>query len=468
MIKGFDTIARLDLDKAAALRSLGYEYAIRYCVPGYSKSITAQEAEALHSAGLRIGLCWETTAARAKAGAAAGLADGRSAKEYAAAIGAPEGTVIFFAVDYNAPAADYDKIAAYMIAAATSCRPYKLGIYGPYHVVEEMEWREIGESYWQCVAWSDGQWSSHAQIRQRQGNVPTGIVTIDVNTADSTVGLWSREETPMIYKFTPAEMGIYLNRNKKTITQIKAELGCDVICNLNLYNRNWTGACYTRSDGQVVGSDGYGYFGFGFDRYDAGFTRAWSGQDNHRNFFGCWDLIVSSEVNDGPVPEWTSDYRRRTVIGMTADGKCFIYCNPTVETVPQLAARLKAAGAVEAIVLDGGGSTQCITPGGTVVSSDPTPRPVHTLFWANLTVKPVVCPYTEPTNFIRWGSIGQGAKWVQWTLNQYGYGLAVDGIFGAKSKAALIDFQKKHGLDADGICGPLTRAELKRYGRQHT
>lgn len=461
MIKGFDCAVRVDFDKALAMREMGYEFAIRYCVPNNSKSLTAQEADALHSAGMSIGLCWETTASRAKSGAAGGLVDGRTAREYAQELGVPPETVIYFAVDYDAQKEDFDRIAAYMIAAQTACRPYKLGVYGSYSIVEEMEWREIGESYWQCVAWSGGQVFNKLDIYQKEWSVKTPVLTVDNNYAWKLDGLWKREEDAMLYKFTPAEMGIYHNKKKRSIAQIKAELGCDAICNLNLFNGDWTGACYTRSGGQVVGSDGYGYFGFGFDRNDKGFTRAWSADDKHQNFFGCWDLIVAGAITASETPSWTNGFRRRTVIGMLSDGRCFIYCNPTVETIPQLTARLKSAGAAEAIVLDGGGSTQCITPGGTVVSSDKTPRPVHTLFWANLTAKKPQCPYAEPTGNVRWGSIGQGAKWVQWQLVRHGYDLSIDGIFGNKSKAALISFQKSHGLDPDGICGVLTRAKLK-------
>ena len=63
MIKGFDTVARIDFDQALQLRSLGYEYALRYCVPqSYGKALTKAEADAILSAGLSLGLCWETTA----------------------------------------------------------------------------------------------------------------------------------------------------------------------------------------------------------------------------------------------------------------------------------------------------------------------------------------------------------------------------------------------------------------------
>ena len=463
MIKGCDTAARLNADQAAQLRELGYEFILRYCVPtSYSKAITAEEADALLSAGFAVGLCWETTASRAKGGAVVGLADGRDAKKCAEDLGAPEGTVIYFAVDYDAPQTDMDKIAAYMTAAASVCAPYRLGIYGPYSVIEDMAWREIGDAYWQCVGWSGGKVSPAMTMYQKEWNIKTPVTRVDNNYTSTLDGFWRREAAPMFYSFSPAESGIYVNKKKKTILQIQAELGCDIICNLNLFNSDFSGACYTRADGKVVGTDGYGYYGFGWNRNDKKLTRAWSGESKHENFFGCYDIIQDGMITSAPVPTWTNGYRRRTVIGMTKDGKVFVYCNSTVETANVLAATLLDLGAVEATVLDGGGSTQCMTPGGNVVSSDKKPRIVHTLYWANLSLHKPKCPYSEPQSLIRKWSVGEGAKWVQWMLNQHGAKLTVDGFFYSKSVAALKVFQTARGLDADGICGPLTRAELKK------
>lgn len=464
-MRGFDTSARMDAETGQTLMDLGYRFAVRYLVPSrYSKALTADEVTALSAVGLRIGCVWETTASRASHGASAGLSDGQEAKKLAVDLGVPEDAVIYFAVDYNAPKTDYYKIAAYLISAAAKIRPYRVGVYGSFAVVEEMHRLGVAEAFWQCVAWSDGKISEHANIYQKNGNVATTVGTIDVNyCADmDKAGLWVKKEEPMLYAFSPVGMGIYTNRNKKRIKDIRKELNCDVICNLNLFNGDWTGACYTRADGEVVGTDGYGYYGFGFDYKDHGFTRAWSYADKHRNFFGCWDVMRNGKPYVSPVPAWTSGYRRRTVIGMLSDGRVGIYCNTTAETPADMWANLEKAGFTEAICVDGGGSTQMITPIGEVVSSDPTPRKVHTLFWGNLTDKTNACPYAEPTKIIRFGSVGEGAKWFQWKLNRYGYGLSVDGIFGVKSSKALKDFQSKHGLVVDGLGGEKTRAELNK------
>lgn len=53
-------------------------------------------------------------------------------------------------------------------------------------------------------------------------------------------------------------------------------------------------------------------------------------------------------------------------------------------------------------------------------------------------------------------------KQKQWQLYYLGYyGGQIDGIWGTKSKAATVRFQKDNGLDADGIFGPLTVAKSK-------
>ncbi|MBW4584469.1 peptidoglycan-binding protein [Aetokthonos hydrillicola Thurmond2011] len=69
---------------------------------------------------------------------------------------------------------------------------------------------------------------------------------------------------------------------------------------------------------------------------------------------------------------------------------------------------------------------------------------------------------TISSPILRPGSTGEDVKHLQHDLNIYGYHLAVDGIFGPKTEAAVKDFQKSHGLVVDGIVGPKTWAALEK------
>jgi Putative peptidoglycan binding domain len=55
-----------------------------------------------------------------------------------------------------------------------------------------------------------------------------------------------------------------------------------------------------------------------------------------------------------------------------------------------------------------------------------------------------------------YGDIGLDVKEVQRALNELGFNLTVDGIFGPKTKSAISEVQKRHGLPGSGIIGPKT------------
>ncbi|MDE6411363.1 MAG: spore cortex-lytic enzyme [Clostridia bacterium] len=62
---------------------------------------------------------------------------------------------------------------------------------------------------------------------------------------------------------------------------------------------------------------------------------------------------------------------------------------------------------------------------------------------------------------LRQGSKGNEVKEVQRRLKQWGYySGAVDGVYGAGTKKAVVAFQKKNGLTADGVVGKSTYAAL--------
>lgn len=67
-------------------------------------------------------------------------------------------------------------------------------------------------------------------------------------------------------------------------------------------------------------------------------------------------------------------------------------------------------------------------------------------------------PYNLTEKVMKKGSRGESVKWLQYRLNDLGYNLTIDGIYGAKTEAAVKDFQK---VFCDGICGPLTLEKLQ-------
>ena len=63
-------------------------------------------------------------------------------------------------------------------------------------------------------------------------------------------------------------------------------------------------------------------------------------------------------------------------------------------------------------------------------------------------------------NQVSYGSQGSDVTELQKLLNQNGYSLAEDGIFGTKTQDAVKDYQQKNNLDVDGIVGTNTWGAL--------
>lgn len=69
---------------------------------------------------------------------------------------------------------------------------------------------------------------------------------------------------------------------------------------------------------------------------------------------------------------------------------------------------------------------------------------------------------TDP--ILRQGDSGTAVTWLQQLLNTKGINIAVDGIFGNVTRAAVVQFQKQSGIATDGIVGPQTWQALRRNG----
>ena len=274
----------------------------------------------------------------------------------------------------------------------------------------------------------------------------------------------------------PAKIGVYVQTsNCKPIATIKNKLGADVICNFQLFTIATREANYVlKVDGKIIGNDGGNYWGYGWDNTDhkLTFDRA-QNMSKYDNFAGCIPVVKDGKAvklqSGVDYPTALGGKRGRTCIGTKADGSIVIYCWKDGSSgacyMEDLGKKMLALGCVNAVNFDGGGSTQLICPDGRVTTS----RTIYNFLYFMLDEKQIAepkneteCPYAEPTKNVYLGTRGEGAKWVQWMLNQNGAKLNVDGVFGTKSRTALITFQRENKLTADGICGVRTRMALKR------
>ena len=68
----------------------------------------------------------------------------------------------------------------------------------------------------------------------------------------------------------------------------------------------------------------------------------------------------------------------------------------------------------------------------------------------------------EGATLLKRGDRGNAVWHLQSTLSRLGHRVAVDGVFGPQTDAAVRTFQRRHGLAADGIVGPRTRAAIQK------
>lgn len=272
----------------------------------------------------------------------------------------------------------------------------------------------------------------------------------------------------MYYVCKPKKASIYINTARKTMAQIQRELGCDIIINGGLYNMNaYVPDCWLKVDGKLLNTWRWSAYGYGWDT-DKLVMDTSMNIGKYRNFINMAALIRNGDFEPlDTLDKALRGIRGRTAIGTRPNGEVVVWCTADgayALTPEQLQLEMRNLGCKDALMLDGGASSHCITPIGTIPPSKSRPYVYdYIAIWTGeVEEKPKpVCPYAEPTHNVRWGSIGQGAKWVQWQLRRHGILIDVDGIFFNQSVSALRSFQVAHRLTNDGICGSLTREALK-------
>ena len=184
-------------------------------------------------------------------------------------------------------------------------------------------------------------------------------------------------------RFEFVKASIYVNSQKKSLADIQKETGCDVVVNGGLYNMaTFQPLCHLKADGKVYSTDQFKYWGYGWNKADTKFQMV-NSYDSLDNYICCSALVKDGKAASLHYDAAQGGKRGRTAIGTMPDGKTVIFCSKDgtsdAMTPSDLQQYCLEHGWKDAIMLDSGGSSQCITPEGKVTST----RKVHNVlcFW---------------------------------------------------------------------------------------
>lgn len=177
----------------------------------------------------------------------------------------------------------------------------------------------------------------------------------------------------MIYTAKSTKFAIYLNSYPyKTIAQVKAETGADIVFNGTWYSNSPVKPVGNFTvNGKVQSNQYVKCLGYGWDNGELP-SMAWYAADEKDNFICATPLIKGGALLTLNYPAEIGGTRGRTAQGQKADGEWVFLCTSDSNgalTMEQLQAKMFDLGCVSAMSYDGGGSSQMITPDGSVTTA---------------------------------------------------------------------------------------------------
>lgn len=170
-----------------------------------------------------------------------------------------------------------------------------------------------------------------------------------------------------------SKIELYVNKTKKSLSSIKTSTGADYIMNGGLFNPDWTACPLLKSNGTMYSKTPWKAYGFGWDAAKDFSMRL--DYENVNNFISCYSIIRNGKAESlGGITSALDGARQRTAIGMK-DGSIVLYCTNNGTTPSALQSEMLKYGCESAVMLDGGGSSQCDFKGKKISST----RIVHNL-----------------------------------------------------------------------------------------
>lgn len=168
------------LPTAAGLAAAGKRFAGRYVGPGSGKFLSPAERDALFVAGLEIFLLAEGAENSAAGGYTVGVVHAREAAAHARHLGAPDSTVIYFAVDYDVQPSGWAGPREYLRGACDVLGRERVGVYGSIEVMGWAQRDRVADWFFQTYAWSFGAWFAGNHLEQYHNNVELDGAKVDL------------------------------------------------------------------------------------------------------------------------------------------------------------------------------------------------------------------------------------------------------------------------------------------------
>lgn len=167
-----------------------------------------------------------------------------------------------------------------------------------------------------------------------------------------------------------AKIKIYINSGKKSMAKIKRDLGCDYLINAGLFDMASFRPINLLVSGGVVYSKSTGKTGMSF--FDEHAKLSYENQvkyPEHVSGYPC--LLKSGKKAFSSIPVGLGGRRGRSAIGYGTHALVLHCCTDGGDamTLDELCAEMRRLGCVDAINLDGGGSSQCDFAGKQIKSS---------------------------------------------------------------------------------------------------
>jgi LysM repeat protein len=160
----------------------GVTHVGRYLPTTDWKGLSLVEVEVIKEAGLNLISIYEKGSTKASYFTKEqGVEDANHAYQLAKSLNQPEGTAIYFTVDYDAQTKDFAGILNYFQGVKDTLQSYKVGVYGKFETIVLIQTKKLADYFWQTYAWSNGQRAKNLHLFQYKNDTNAYGLTFGID-----------------------------------------------------------------------------------------------------------------------------------------------------------------------------------------------------------------------------------------------------------------------------------------------